>query len=342
MSVIYTFPAGSTLWNGFTTTIVAVGGAVTLTIASNDSFVNQPSGASFTIPNGFAGTVVSNGATNAMWYVRLSAVAPAGAASTFGQCRLETQSSTALQLLPSGGSLVTIAGLNYALPSSGVTSTITSCSVNGTAAQTLSANTLYYVYLFVNSGVLTLDFSTTGHSTDTTAGNAGVEIKTGDNSRTLVGMVYPLSGPVLVSGTNQLVSSWFNRLNADANGHFTTARTTTSSTYAEINSEIRCGFLAWAGDAVQLSIQGSVYGPNGAAIGTTIGIDGVTPVDAGSAASILANSAVVPIGAGGSLGTLSEGYHYATLLGLTTSGTATWSGNATAGSRTAISVVARG
>ena len=72
VSVIYTFPAGNTLWNGFTTTIDAMSGNATLAIAANDAFSGQSSGAAFLVPQGYIATVTCDGATNSTWYVRLS------------------------------------------------------------------------------------------------------------------------------------------------------------------------------------------------------------------------------------------------------------------------------
>jgi hypothetical protein len=262
----------------------------------------------------------------------------------FGQVHFAATSTTAVALVPKGGAYLTIAGVDYPVPSGGVAATITSTYVNGVAATALTASTLYYVYAFMLAGVLTLNFSTTAHATDTTAGNVGVEIMTGDNAYSLVGMVYPTSGPVLgYSGANQLVLSWFNKSGLAAINIFTAGRSTTSGSYAEVNSEIRCQFLVWSGDSAQIEINGSVESNTAMSVATAISIDSTsTPQDAYTQGTVTGANQFMATVVSRAFGGLAEGFHYATLLGLTSAGAPVWSGGGSQGSRTSLSVAVRG
>jgi hypothetical protein len=61
-------------------------------------------------------------------------------------------------------------------------------------------------------GVLTADFSTTGHGASATAGNVGVEIKLGDDTRSLIGIVcLGGDGNFHDDASLRYVRSWFNR-----------------------------------------------------------------------------------------------------------------------------------
>src|SRR5579872_5728625 len=102
---------------------------------------------------------------------KTTTAAAAGAMGlAFGQCYFKYVSSASAALMPQDGSYITIAGVDYAIPAAGVSANPASCFINGVASQSLTPNTLYYVYAFNNSGTLALDFSTTGHSTDTKIG----------------------------------------------------------------------------------------------------------------------------------------------------------------------------
>jgi len=119
-----------------------------------------------------------------------------------GQCRLVFVSTTECRLRPHNGNGLVINGRQYRIPEAGVPIT--------TAG--LSANVGYYVYAKDNgSGGLVLEamvMGTNPHSTHTD----GVEIRTGDPTRTLVGWVG--TGPAtqfLDISTERRVASWFNR-----------------------------------------------------------------------------------------------------------------------------------
>lgn len=130
-----------------------------------------------------------------------------------------TTVNTSIGFFPYNGNYTRVNGTVYQIPTTGVIANVANCSLNGTGGTVLANNTVYYAYVAANtSGNLVMDFSTTGHSTSTQANNIGTEIKTGDNTRTLVGMIYTTSnttvGPfVQWSTTNSSfhVLNWFNR-----------------------------------------------------------------------------------------------------------------------------------
>jgi hypothetical protein len=200
--------------------------------------------------------VVHDGTTAGGWpAARIAELAP--------QCgRLSYVSATQIKFAPFNGGSVKIAGLLYAIPSAGVTTANTSVYVNGTAGQNLAASTLYYVYLFNNAGTLTVDFSATGHAADTTTANVGVEIKSGDNSRTLIGMIFTnASSQFSDAPATRFVASWFNRRNRDAASVALSGATTTSvNVFVEISnsSSGRMALISWGDEAICITMLGQV------------------------------------------------------------------------------------
>jgi hypothetical protein len=99
-----------------------------------------------------------------------------------GQCRL-TKSGANIALSPVRGNLLTVNGVNVTVPSGGVT----------LAPSGLTPGTSYYIYATASGGVVNaLVASTTAHATDATT---GVEVMSGDSTKTLVGQVRPIAGP---------------------------------------------------------------------------------------------------------------------------------------------------
>lgn len=243
-----------------------------------------------------------------------------------GGCQLQYASATQIKLVPMNGDNIQISGINYPIPSAGVTAANTGVYVNGTANQNLAASTLYYVYLFVNNGTLTIDFSSTGHVTDTVAGNVGIEIKSGDNSRSLIGMVYTNgSSQFSDSGANRLVASWFNRTQKTSRGNFTADHTVTATSLIEINSEIRASFLTWGTEDIVAHANVTTWTDSTAtATINTFGLDsGFAQFGGALGGSVQMNCPInlnmsAPYSA-------SEGYHFVTLLGnVSPSTTGTW------------------
>jgi len=299
---------------------VTFAGALTLTY--NATSMILPGGASIsTAANDTAlALYLGSGNWQVLYYIR-AASNPTPRPTNAGQ--LQLSSSTVVKLVPFNGNLVMFPSSAIAvIPSAGISSTITSASVNGVAGQTLSATTLYYAYLWNNGSAYVIDWSTTGHATDTAT---GIEIKSGDATRVLIGMAYPQSGPVFADGaTARLVATWYNRRPRLLSNSFTTDRTTASGTFVEINSEIRINFLTW-GDAIQLAYAGT--GSNSAAGGVNI-ISGPA-IDAATSGFGYTETNQ---GAPGTVGNIStyctyapaEGFHFGTVMGRVPSGTGTW------------------
>lgn len=160
--------------------------------------------------------------------------------------RLTFTSSTTIDFKPYSGDRIKINGSIYAIPSAGIAGLAnTSVFIDGVGGSNLVADTTYFVYAFDNSGTVTGDFSTTGHATSSTAGNVGVEIKSGSDSRTLIGMVRTNGSSQFTSG---LVATWFNRRrrsSTQATANFTTTSTTSATLTTTVTP-----FISWGDNAV--------------------------------------------------------------------------------------------
>ena len=244
---------------------------------------------------------------------------------------LRYSSATAITFTPFGGNALKINGVVYVIPDAGIAggNNPASCFVNGVAAQALAANTTYNVYAFNNAGTITMDFSAAAHATSTAAGNSGVEIKAGDNTRSLIGQVRTSGTQFVNSATKRFVRSWFNRWaeTLTFTNAFTADRTSANintTTGGEIHTEIRCEFLTWANETIHAFSNGYMGHPT-ANCAIAIGWDGA--VSSKNHFNIVFGNAGGPAGAIDSKSGLSEGYHYATLMGWVSSGTGTYGAN---------------
>lgn len=187
--------------------------------------------------------------------------------ATFPQCGwfgiVGASPSQSVQFVPYKGDLIKINGLIYHIPAAGITAVATSCFVNGVTGA-LTAGGTYFVYVFNNGGVLALDFSLTGHVASTTGGNVGTEIKSGDDTRTLVGIVRtsgtaPSSNSFSNDVASRLVRPWFNRQTV-------TMYYSSSATGIFGGQTFNCYFVNWAGEAVTASASCSGYATGAALI----------------------------------------------------------------------------
>lgn len=244
-------------------------------------------------------TVKGDGTGYDLGYLRLA-----------GECRL-TKNGSNLLLSRLNGRRLIIDDVAQIIPSAGVS----------LAPTGLTAATNYYIYAAMMAGAMVLEASTTGHSQDP---RNGVEVKTGDPTRTLVGMARPIAGPAWTdSATQRFVLSWFNRRGMLLSNAFSTSRSTTSTTLVEINSEVRCEFLSWGDDTVSVS---SAVVVQGSLASSVVG----SAVRTGSGAQVSAAYANVP-GAtydvnlsNNGFYVPSEGYDYITIYGWVSQGTGTW------------------
>lgn len=271
-------------------------------------------------PDNGSTVIVPTGALLGAW-VKLALVT--NSAFPLGQCRLIFNSSTQIQLNPYNGNNIQIAGGLYQIPSSGITAGTTGVFVNGAANQNLVLNTLYYVYVFSNSGTPTIDFSTTSYAQDTTTGNVGVYIKNSTPSRSLVGMVYINSGTIFSDSVGaRNTASWFNRSLKAANSTAITNATTTSLSLLELGNGTtnRLEMTSWADDHPYLSIQ--AFGSNGTGgdgAAANVGDGSTLPLFQAVAALSGANNEVVNLSQAGSY-PASEGHHSYLPLGQAESG----------------------
>ncbi|WP_316234956.1 MULTISPECIES: hypothetical protein [unclassified Bradyrhizobium] len=267
---------------------------------------------------------------------RLQALANLGGPVECG--RLRYSSATALTYLPFKGDLLKINGSVYRIPSTGIVGLSNSGAyVNGVAGQALSPNTLYYVYAFVaGGGVLTADFCTTGHATSSTGGNVGTEIKSGDDTRSLIGMVY-------ANGSQQFseafTATWFNRRTRALSGPLLSSVNSPGGYFQELapatgpaTPGARCYFLVWAEEN---TVQASTMLNYSTATTTNMGCQ-MGYAAAGNAAAAVGPSTVQYsntannqcVSAVASL-ICTEGLFYATVLGGNNAGSATVSGQVT-------------
>lgn len=158
-------------------------------------------------------------------------------------------STTSLSFKPYNGDTLKINGTVVQIPSGGIAGlgNPTSVFLNGVAAQTLAINTTYLIYAFNNSGTITADFSTTAHATSSTAGNIGTEIKSGDDTRTLIGMVR--TGGTVIYAADIQTASWFNPVEKIA--WITQSSGVAYTTTAQ-------GFVTWANKAAHIGVVGLV------------------------------------------------------------------------------------
>jgi hypothetical protein len=283
-----------------TTSVGAITGSSTATFGAVQS---TPVG-SVTPATGAFTTLSSTGAATFAGPLTVNSVPFA----VVGQCRLSRFDATHLILRPYNGNMLKIAGQLYAIPAAGVQ------IANGT----FSASTLYYIYALQTAGVISLENSATAHSTDNTAGNVGVEIKSGDNTRTLVGFVVTDgSSNFIDTDTNRWTLSWFNRQPKRLRNQFTASKSTVSTSFVEIDTQIRCNFLAWADDLPDFVTTGQMSGSSTNVIGAAISFDGAAPagtVDTtGPQGTCFSTHWAAPV--------TEFSTHYATLFGATTSGT---------------------
>jgi hypothetical protein len=243
--------------------------------------------------------------------------------------RLTYVSTTQIRFAPYNGGQIKINGSVYAIPSAGIAGcTNTNAYVSGVAAQNLAASNFYYVYAFLNGSNITCDFSTTGHATSATAGNVGTEIESGDDTRSLIGMVRTNSSAQFVDSSQQrFVRSWFNRA-AVACRATLSANFTATTTVQEVGTGARCEFLSFADETVGGGFNGYSFNNTPGYTYASIGLNGTTPE--GVSASYGGNGS--SIGMSIAKSGLSEGYNFAMMLAWTSAGTGTIGGTSSTGS----------
>lgn len=240
-------------------------------------------------------------------------------------------SATALSFKPFNGNQIKINGSLYTIPTAGIAGLAnTNVFVNGVAGQNLSGSVFFYlIFAFINGGVVTADFrSSTTHATSITANNEGVEILTGDDTRTLIGMCkMSASSQFTDTQAARWVRTWFNRQAAAMD------MASPSITYSGFNSSawVALGFsvewLNWANEVVHVAWEGTVsHSVATSWVNCGIGLDTSTTNAAPDTLSFASVGAGYRYCFATSFDqTMSEGYHYATAIGANQpGGSATW------------------
>lgn len=253
--------------------------------------------------------------------------------------------------LSNGNCVLGISGANLILSPhdgnslliSGTTQTIPSTSVILVPPGLAFANTLLFIYAFMNGSVMTLEADATGRTTDPTT---GIEIKLGDPSRTLVGMAQTDAAGLWVNtSANRAVRTWYNDVGPRPGfANFLADVSTISPVDVELSASIRVSYLQWVREKIFLSCNGVLTINGGVNPRTGITIDGIaagnglwtrTRLDFAGATGGIGISGVIQ-------GAATDGYHFATLVGRSDGvNTATWLG-ASADERVSLNVAPLG
>lgn len=228
-----------------------------------------------------------------------------------------------LVTLAGDAAAVKIAGITYRVPPSGITQANTVCFVNGTSGQNLAVNTTYLVCLFVNAGALTMDFrSTLTNIRDTTPGNEGVQIRSGDSSRSVIGMIRTGPAAKFIDTRNQrFVRGWFNR-GAKLIGNDWAGRTLAPTSYEDVTPDAHVEFVSFAGDVAHVATTFSMQSDYYTAWYNTLFIDDVNNAAAEFASSVISNVDPAMYGSAHEVNAinafeLTDGFHFVSLAGIT-------------------------
>jgi hypothetical protein len=207
-----------------------------------------------------------------------------------GQCYLSKVGAN-LVLSPQDGNFLNIQGVIQTIPDAGVVLT-----PSGAAA-----STFYYIYAYMNVGVLTLEYSPTAYAVQA---GTGTKIKSGDSTRTLVGIWSSAAANVWSTIATE-GASYFNpvRKTCWMNGSGGTVGVSTTSTiFAEMTSTYRTQFVTFANREVVLGIRGRAnLSVNTASGDMDVGIDGLTQ-------SLVAQIRTQPAAAAGNWEFFSDAY----------------------------------
>lgn len=192
--------------------------------------------------------------------------APAPVTATPPSCGLfmlgSANPSTSVKFVPHKGDQIKINGSIYQIPAAGISAVYNNAYINGVLG-TLVGSTVYYVYVWNSGSGLALDFSTTSHATSSTPGNVGVEIKNGDDTRSLVGIVYTgaTTTPFYDDITHPWIRSWFNR-HVRVISNYYAINGWSIGTMTEVGV---VSFIGFAGENIAITCAVGVLGETGSA-----------------------------------------------------------------------------
>lgn len=313
-------------------TLVCAGAAV-FTAGANMIIQGYASGSNYTAAAGDIADVVAITTTQFRLTIRLANGEPVVVPGT-GICegRLTLTSGTAVTTAN-----VTAATTVYFSPFKGsriATFDGTSWHVSTFTEKSVAvpATTVTPFDVFIVDGTLALE--TVNWTNDTTRATAialqnGVYVKSGTTTRRYLGTCRTtgVSGQTEDSTANRFVWNNHNRILRDTLTTYTADRSTTSSSFTELNTEIRPGVvIGVAEDSVFASTVGSgTNASNGNAFTAGVAFDSTSAVDAGFESVVFNNGASMdsPVAISGLKVGLAVGFHYATILVRSPNGTNT-------------------
>ncbi len=219
-----------------------------------------------------------------------------------GQCYFQYSSTTTVSLVPYNGQNLVINGIPQQVPTGGI-------AISNTG---LAASTLYYFYAAMSGGSMILEASTTGH----VLGTNGVQVKSGDATRTLVGMAFTNTstpGQFVQTLSSRCVASWYNRKPSAIFLIAASGSTFTNTSLGNVLPAANITFVGWVEDAIQFGSSGSAQGTT-AGTNLTIGVaqDGVLQLN--QEMTIPSANGFVPYSLNLS-GPIGEGFHTISLQG---------------------------
>ncbi|MFY3535474.1 hypothetical protein [Achromobacter denitrificans] len=229
-----------------------------------------------------------------------------------GQCQFVYVSPIECRLMPCNGNGLIVDGKQFRIPEAGVP-----LSVSGIASGVTS-----YVYaLDDGSGGMSLEAALASANPHSTAPD-GIEIKTGDASRTLVGMVWPDSTPhFLNSSSFKLVASWFNRKRVCVEGPV--SGSTGSPVEVGITGDI--GILTWKGELLSAQYTGTTTNSAVASNSANIHIGATAAPGYAMVCRTIGDPS--PAISRNDLEAPTDDHHRSALFAATTTGTASYSGS---------------
>ena len=243
----------------------------------------------------------------------IATTALVNALSNHGRCVLAVVSPTSLKLSPQNGNILIIGGIPRIIPSAGVI-----ISNAGAAAATV-----YCVYAYMSGPSMALELSTTGHSADSAT---GIEIKTGDPTRTLVGLIRTdASNNFVFTSTQRFLLNWFNRKIVRGVATLTTDIIFRNTTMAEVTTLLNVEFLSWGdGDTGLIHLSGSLSNnTSGGQSDVSSYLDGAVAGNTSSCGISGTTIGRMPFVSASMMTGLSEGYHVASIFGKTSASSQT-------------------
>lgn len=240
---VITHTASSVNWVGVSGSIS--GSAVTMYAQGSDTNV----GISL-VPKGTAYVYAPTPPTddNSTKVATTAFVTSAVSSSTPMNCRLLRVNNSSITLWPWNGNYITINGIARKLVSSFPTLT-SSGLVNGTK---------YYIYAYWNGSAIVLEASTTAYAM---YDPFGYEVKSGDITRTLVGMVYYTGSAFSDNHTQRYVRTRYNDTGLySAQSFGGTGWWVHANNMNEISFANRVNILLWGWETIEASYTGTWYG----------------------------------------------------------------------------------